>query len=96
MTTGRTSEYLISLIKELRKLPNEIEWVEFKTNYVEPQELGEYISALANSTALHGKAFAYLAWGIEDKTHDIVGTDFKPFSYKIGNEELENGQPSPL
>lgn len=57
MTTGRTSEYLISLIKELCKLPNETEWVEFKTNYVEPQELGEYISALSNSAKLNHKEY---------------------------------------
>ncbi|OQB55663.1 MAG: Divergent AAA domain protein [Deltaproteobacteria bacterium ADurb.Bin151] len=90
MTTDRTPEYLMSLLQELCKLPSETEWLEFKHNYADPQEIGEYLSALSNSAALCGKAHAYLVWGIDDKTHDIVGTDFSPFKVKIGNEELEN------
>jgi len=64
--------------------------VEFKRNVAEPEEIGEYISALANSAALCGKTNAYLVWGVDDQTHDIVGTNFKHASTKIGNEELEN------
>jgi ATP-dependent DNA helicase RecG len=90
MTTNRNPESLVSLIQELRKLPKETEWLEFKVNNDEPQEIGEYISALANSAALCGKAFAYLAWGIDDDTHAVVGTKFSPSSSKIGNEEMEN------
>jgi len=29
-------------------------------------------------------------WGVEDGTHDLVGTVFDPASAKVGNEELEN------
>src|SRR2546430_1385331 len=90
MTTDRKPEYLISLVHELRKLPQETEWVEFKKNNVEPQEIGEYLSTLANSAALCGKAFAYLVWGIENASHQIVGTTFSPSRAKVGNEELEN------
>ena len=92
MTTDRKPEYLISLVHELRKLPQETEWVEFKENKAEPQEIGEYLSTLANSAALCGKAFAYLVWGIENASHQIVGTTFSPFRTKAGNEELENWQ----
>ncbi|MBP7799665.1 MAG: hypothetical protein KA072_13680 [Thermoanaerobaculaceae bacterium] len=49
-------------MRELCRLPDETEWVEFKVNDFNPQEIGEYISALANSAALNGKAFAYLVW----------------------------------
>jgi ATP-dependent DNA helicase RecG len=90
MTTNYTPEYLAGLIHELCKLPQETEWVEFKENNENPQELGEYISALSNSAALVGKAFAYLVWGVEDATHALVGTKFKPHAAKVGNEELEN------
>ncbi len=90
MTTVRTVEYLTSLVNELRKLPKETEWVEFKVNDAEPQEIGEYLSALSNAAALHGKAFAYLVWGVKDGTHDLVGTTFDPATAKVGNEELEN------
>ena len=90
MSTDRTPEYLISLVNELRKLPRETEWVEFKQNNAAPEEIGEYLSALANSAALVGKAFAYLVWGINDESHAIVGTTFSPTGTKVGNEELEN------
>lgn len=90
MSADRNAEYLVSLVRELCKLPNETEWVEFKVNDAEPQEIGEYVSALANSAAFSGKAFAYILWGVEDSEHKIVGTNFIPRSTKIGNEELEN------
>ena len=85
-----TQEELIRLLSELRALPSETEWVEFKCNYVEPEEIGEYLSALANSASLHKKEAAYLVWGIEDTTHRVVGTDFKPRRDKVGNQELES------
>lgn len=78
------------LIEELRALPQESEWVEFKVNNSKPDEIGEYISALSNSACLENKEFGYLVYGIEDKTHKIAGTDFKPKAKKIGNQELEN------
>lgn len=90
MTTDRTTEYLVSLVNELRKLPRETEWVEFKRNNDDPEEIGEYLSALSNASALCGKSKAYMVWGIDNATHDVVGTTFNPASKKVGNEELEN------
>ena len=90
MTVDRDLDYLISLVHELRKLPKETEWAEFKHNIAEADEIGEYISALSNSAALCGKASAYLIWGIDNVSHDIIGTTFKPSVFKVGNEELEN------
>jgi predicted HTH transcriptional regulator len=78
------------LIEELRALPQEREWVEFKENNYNPQLIGEYISALSNSACLENKETAYLVFGIEDKTHRLVGTTFKPREEKIGSQELEN------
>lgn len=90
MTTKHPADYLVSLVRELSRLPRETEWVEFKVNNTEPEEIGEYISALSNSAVLAGKAFAYLVWGITDGDHAIVGTSFSPRSAKVGQEELEN------
>jgi len=84
------STQLQALVRELTTLPAETEWVEFKHNKAIPDEIGEYISALANSCALHGKPCAYIVWGVEDRTHRIVGTSFCPHAAKVGNEELEN------
>jgi predicted HTH transcriptional regulator len=90
MTFDRTAEYLTGLVHELRKLPRETEWVEFKHNRAKEEEIGEYLSALANSAALLGKVNAYMVWGVNDATHDIIGTAFKPSILKVGNEELES------
>lgn len=90
MMVNRSAEQLIGLVQELRKLPKETEWVEFKVNACKPQEIGEYVSALANSAALSGKSFAYVVWGIADRNHEVVGTKFRPRARKVGNEELES------
>jgi ATP-dependent DNA helicase RecG len=90
MASDRSQEFLRSLLSELRKLPRETEWVEFKESFAEPQEVGEYISALANSAALVGKVQAYLVWGIRNDDHAVVGTTFRFQAARVGNEELEN------
>jgi ATP-dependent DNA helicase RecG len=90
MNDERHQNYMTGLLRELQALPKESEWVEFKVNYSNPQDIGEYISALSNSAALCGKANGYLVWGIENQTHDIVGTSFRPTLTKKGNENLEN------
>jgi ATP-dependent DNA helicase RecG len=83
-------DYLRSLVQELRGTPSETGWLEFKENFDNHQEIGEYISALSNSAALDGKARAYLVWGVRDGDHEIVGTRFDPSTAKVGAEELEN------
>ena len=90
MTIDRPQEYLVGLVRELCKLPHETEWVEFKHNNCDPEEMGEYISALANAAALNGKANAYVVWGIDNATHAIVGTSFVPSATRKGNEPLES------
>ena len=83
-------DYLIRLVEELRKLPYETEWLEFKHNNSDPDMIGERISALSNSAALEGKSSAYLIWGIADATQEIIGTTFDPQTQKVGQENLEN------
>lgn len=90
MVKQKNGTYLESLLQELRKLPKETEWLEFKSSYAEPKQIGEYLSALANSATLLGKSNAYLVWGIDSNTHEIIGTNFKPSQTNVKNEELEN------
>ena len=86
----RDEAYLRSLVHELVALPHETGWLEHKHNNADPQEIGEYISALANSAALEGKAKAYLLWGVDDATHALIGTSFDPGAKRVGGEELES------
>ncbi|MBP5640047.1 MAG: putative DNA binding domain-containing protein [Victivallales bacterium] len=72
----KASAKYIKTVQSLLEYPREQEWFEFKANWYEPNALGEYVSALANAAAYHGHDFGYFVWGIEDKTHAIVGTDF--------------------
>lgn len=90
MLSNPSPEYLAELVEEFRNLPQETEWLEFKVNNSKPQEVGEYVSALSNSAALHGVPSAYLIWGVEDGSHRVVGTQFSLSGAKISNEELEN------
>ena len=90
MTADRKDNELLQILHELRSFPRETEWVEFKHNNDDPQEIGAYISALSNSAALLGKIAAWLVWGVDDATHDVIGTTFRIESAKVGNEELEN------
>ena len=78
-----------SIIEEARKYLYEQPWIEFKHNNHDPQEIGEYISALSNTAALFNQEHAFLIWGIDDETHDIVGTSFIPQEAKVGNQGLE-------
>ncbi len=87
---NRNAQYLIGLVNELLKSVEECEYVEFKHNNADKKDIGGYLSALANSAALQGKANGYLIWGIDDITHEILGTNFDPKKKKVGNEELEN------
>ena len=87
---SRDDEYLRSLAHELVALPAETPWLELKHNNADPQEIGEYISALANSAALEGKACAYLLWGVDNASHALLGTRFDPGATRMGGEELES------
>ncbi len=80
---------LLSTLQKLIALPKETEWAEFKHNFHSPEEIGERISALANSSALLKEPFGYIVFGVEDETHQVVGTTFKAKQHKKGGEELE-------
>lgn len=90
MNRGTNQDYLNGLVAELRKLPAETGWVEFKENNPNPEDIGEYLSALSNTAALLGKANGYVVWGVQDATHAVVGTSFKPARAKKGNEDIES------
>ena len=77
-TFNPASEYLRSLLDELRKLPCETGWIEFKENTAKPEDIGEYLSALSNTAALQGQANGYVVWGVRDGTREVVGTTFHP------------------
>lgn len=84
-----TSNALLHTLTELLRAPRERGTVEFKSNLDEPQIIGEYISALANTAALLGHERAWMVWGVDDGNHAVSGTSFDPFRRKAqGNQSL--------
>jgi len=80
---------LVALIDRLRALPTETEWCEFKRKRCAPQDLGEYLSALANAACLANQPRGYMVFGIDDGSHDVLGTRFDPYAAKgRGNQDL--------
>ena len=84
------NENLEKLVLELVKYPTELPWLEFKHNNYTPLTIGQDISALANGAALEDRHAAYFLWGVDDTTHEIVGTEYNLQNLKKGDQELEN------
>jgi ATP-dependent DNA helicase RecG len=85
-----TDKDIQTIIADIQASPQECEWVEIKKDNYKPELIGEYISALSNGAAYMGQSKGYLAFGIDDETHALVGTTFQPKVLKIGNQEIEN------
>ena len=76
MTTRSIQKKLECLLS----LPVETEWLEFKqaSNTYPFDKIGKYFSALSNEARLKNQAAGWLVFGIEDRTHRIVGSRFRP------------------
>ncbi|MDZ4094538.1 MAG: ATP-binding protein [Paracoccaceae bacterium] len=85
MTEPRT----LAIIDDLRKLPAEAPWAEFKENNADAPLIGKLISALSNSARMSDEHFAYVVWGVRDGTHQAVGTTFEPGTQKENNQPLD-------
>ena len=80
----------LALVNLLRSYGQEEDWFEFKLNKDMPEMIGKYVSALSNSAAISQHPYGYLVWGIDDSTHEVVGTSFRPKEEKKGNMDLLN------
>ncbi len=72
------SENIYKIFETLR-FHHEDETVEFKKaeNNFDFDLLGKYFSALSNEANLHHHEFAWLVFGVHDKTREIIGTSYK-------------------
>ncbi|MBO4710528.1 putative DNA binding domain-containing protein [bacterium] len=66
-------------LDELLSMKYETETVEFKEakDNFSFDDLGKYFSALSNEANLHNEKYAWLVFGVEDKKHSIVGTNYR-------------------
>jgi len=79
---------VLALIDDLRRLPAETAWVEFKENNSDPDMIGKLISALSNSARVEDRDFGYVVWGVRDGDHAVAGTRFDPDSSKRQGQSL--------
>jgi len=85
-----TEKVLTELLIDLKSLPKENEWVEFKKDFHSKEEIGKALSSLSNSAAIKKQSFGYLVFGIQNETHKTLGCTFNPATKKVGNEELKH------
>ena len=78
-----------SILEDLLKREYEASWFEFKENWFEKEKLGRYISALSNTAKVKGADYAYFFWGVNDRTHEVVGTTFD-YDMEVNHEPLEH------
>lgn len=79
-----------ALVKDLISAKRETEWIEFKVNNTNPEEIGEYVSALANAAVVHDQEWGYLVYGVQDKPVEVVGTTFDPGAIIKENQDMKN------
>lgn len=79
------NEYYQQIVNSLQKSHNRNSCTLLLEKPLTPDELGQYISALANSAVLESLPYAYALWGINNQNNQIIGTSYKPY------EETNNG-----
>ena len=74
METTELEQILFSLLQN-----DENECVEYKeaNNDYSFEKLGKYFSALSNAANIAGKQYSWLIFGIQDKTHKFVNTNYR-------------------
>lgn len=86
----KNQKYTQLLKQQIENLKKENRYLEFKSNYQDAVKLGRYISALSNGACLDRQDFAYLYFGVDDKTLEIKGTKFDIAKTNAqGNQSLE-------
>jgi ATP-dependent DNA helicase RecG len=88
------------LLDEFRGLPAETEWLDFKEakQSFDVDELGKYVSALANEANLHERDNAWLVFGVKDKREatsglrPVVGSNYKAGASALNELKLQIAQ----
>lgn len=83
-------QHLDLLKAQIAEKGKEVKYLEFKSNYQDPDRLGKYISAMSNGACLDSQEYGYLYFGVKDETWELIGTTFDSSRIKAkGNQNLE-------
>ena len=87
---GNKMENLKLLVDELRQLPSETPWLEFKHNNYDPQMIGQDICALANAATLYENTsrFVYIRnSAYSARTAHPFQRNGAPFRFKLSKAQ---------
>jgi len=84
-------EQIKRLLVDLRSMPSENEWLEFKEakESFHSDRLGKYFSAISNEANLKKKPFGWLIFGVRDKDREITGTSYRSDGASLDNLKHE-------
>lgn len=84
LSAGQVTELARAAVR--RKV--ESEYVEFKQNLFDPDQIARTVSAMSNVAAMNGEQRGLIIWGVHDETREVIGTSFRPDHQKVGNEDF--------
>ena len=88
-----TTQELNKILSEATNLSAETEIIEFKEakSGYHFDKIGKYFSALSNEANLKGKTCAWLIFGVENKKHNIVGSQYRTERKELDSLKKEIG-----
>jgi ATP-dependent DNA helicase RecG len=88
-----TEQELNKILSDAVALPAETEIIEFKEakESYDFGKIGKYFSALSNEANLKGKSCAWLIFGVENKKHQIVGSNYRTARKDLDSLKKEIG-----
>ncbi|MDR0368609.1 MAG: putative DNA binding domain-containing protein [Bacteroidales bacterium] len=88
-----SEQELNKILSDAVSLPAETEIVEFKEakNGYDFDKIGKYFSALSNEANLKSRSCAWLIFGVENKKHQIVGSQYRPDRKDLDSLKKEIG-----
>ena len=85
-----TLDKLPELVKELRNLPTETQWVDYKSDNPDLYIIGKDISALANSATIKDKEHSYIILNDASKINSLISIYNEKQDNNIDNNQLES------
>jgi predicted HTH transcriptional regulator len=87
-----SDEKLIQIVNGFIENQTELEHVEFKHNWHGEIEFAQDVCAITNLLLRKSIARGYIIFGIDDESHEIVGTDFHYQTKRIKNKNKPSSQ----
>lgn len=74
---------LFAIVEDMLRQQAESSWFELKENNANPERIALTVSGLANGARLADRETAYIVWGVQDASRQVVGTSFDPLDTRV-------------